>query len=173
MYFKTASFTHRMVEFAMSEKRRNMRLRPLKSRAAKVAILSERALCGKWRHYLKLHLSSVTAQKVFTAHGAGYVTVSGQRFEHPVVVTSEQIFTDWQPQGFDALDEAHFTYFLDLRPDVLLLGTGVQQQFPHPRLYQALIAAGIGVEFMNTPAACRTYNILLGEDRKVVAGILL
>ena len=122
---------------------------------------------------MKLHLSNVTAQKVFTAHGAGYVAVSGQRFEHPIVVMPEQVFTDWQPQGFRALNEAHFAYFLDLRPDVLLLGTGAQQHFPHPRLYQTLIAAGIGVEFMNTPAACRTYNILLGEDRKVAAGILL
>ena len=122
---------------------------------------------------MKLHLSNVTAQKVFTAHGTGYVAVSGQRFDHPIVVTPEQVFTNWRPQGFDALDEAHFAYFLDLKPEVLLLGTGAQQQFPHPRLYQALIAAGIGVEFMNTPAACRTYNILLGEDRKVVVGILL
>ena len=122
---------------------------------------------------MKLHLSNVTAQKVFTAHGAGYVEVSGQRFGHPIVVTPEQVYTDWQPQGFEALNEAHFAYFLELKPEVLLLGTGSQQQFPHPRLYQALIAAGIGVEFMNTPAACRTYNILLGEDRKVVAAILL
>ena len=122
---------------------------------------------------MKLHLSNVTAQKVFTAHGAGYVEASGQRFEHPIVVASEQVFTDWQPQGFEVLSEAHFAYFLDLRPDVLLLGTGEQQRFSHPRLYRALIVAGIGVEFMNTPAACRTYNILLGEDRKVVVGILL
>ncbi len=122
---------------------------------------------------MKLHLSRVTAQKIFTAHGAGYVTVSGQRFEHPIVVTAEQLFTDWQPQGPDTLSEAHFAYFLDLKPEVLLLGTGSKLHFPHPRLYQALIAAGIGVEFMNTPAACRTYNILLGEDRNVVAGIML
>lgn len=150
-----------------------MRLRPLKSQAAKAAILSEHTLCGKWRTRLKLHLSNITAQKIFTAHGAGYVAVSNQRFEHPIVVTSQQVYTDWEPQDFDALDEHHFAYFLELRPDVLLLGTGAQQRFPHPRLYQALIAAGIGVEFMNTPAACRTYNILLGEDRKVVAAILL
>ena len=122
---------------------------------------------------MKLHLANVTAQKIFTAHGAGYVAVSGQRFEHSIVVTPQQVYTDWQPHGFDTLSEAHFAYFLELKPDVLLLGTGAQQRFPHPRLYKALIEARIGVEFMNTPAACRTYNILLEEDRKVVAAILL
>ena len=85
----------------------------------------------------------------------------------------EQVFDDWQPQGFDALNEGHFDYLLALKPEILLLGTGTQLRFPHPRLYQQLIGAGIGVECMDTAAACRTYNILMGEDRKVVAGILL
>jgi uncharacterized protein len=122
---------------------------------------------------LKLHLNISTAQKIFTAHGKGYVTVNGERFEHSIVVTPEQVLTDWQPQGFDALNEMHFAYFLALKPEILLFGSGAQQRFAHPRLYQALSAAGIGVEFMDTAAACRTYNILVAEDRKVVAGILL
>lgn len=122
---------------------------------------------------MKLHLNTSITQKIFTAHGEGYVTVSRERFEHPIVVTPEQVLTDWQPQGFDALDETHFAYFLALKPEILLLGTGAQQRFAHPRLYHALSAAGIGVECMSTAAACRTYNILMAEDRKVVAAILL
>jgi len=122
---------------------------------------------------LKLHLNTTTTQNIFTAHGTGYVAVSGQRFERPIVVTPEQVFTDWQPQDFDALDETHFAYFLALKPEVLLLGTGAQQRFPHPHLYRQLIAARIGVECMHTAAACRTYNILMAEDRRVVAAVLL
>ncbi|MBI5659931.1 MAG: Mth938-like domain-containing protein [Nitrosomonadales bacterium] len=122
---------------------------------------------------MKLHFEAHAARNIFTAHGAGYVAVGGERYEHPVVVTAEQVFTDWRPQEFDALIEVHFAYFLPLQPEVLLLGTGATLRFPHPGLYRALIAARIGVEFMNTPAACRTYNILLGEGRKVVAAILL
>lgn len=122
---------------------------------------------------MKLHLNTRTNQNVFTAHGAGYVMVSGQRFEHPIVVTPEQVFSDWQPQGFDALNESHFAYILVMKPEIVLLGTGAQQRFPHPRLYQQLTAVGIGVESMDTPAACRTYNILMAEDRKVFAAILL
>lgn len=122
---------------------------------------------------MKLHLNTSITQKNFTAHGEDYVVVSGERFEHPIVVTPEQVLTDWQPQGFDALDETHFAYFLTLKPEILLFGTGTQQRFAHPRLYQALSAVSIAIEFMNTAAACRTYNILMAEDRKVVAAILL
>ena len=122
---------------------------------------------------MKLHLNTTSTQKIFNAHGAGYVTVSGERFEHSIVITPNEVFSDWQPQEFDALSEDHFTYFLTLCPEILLLGTGTVLRFPHPSLYRQLIAAGISVECMDTAAACRTYNILMGEDRKVVAGILI
>jgi uncharacterized protein len=145
----------------------------LKLLAAKGVILTEHAWVSKWRTRVKLHLNARTNQNIFTAHGAGYVTVSDLRFEHSIVVTPERVFTDWQPQGFDALNESHFAYLLAIKPEIVLLGTGAQQRFPHPRLYQPLTAAGIGVESMDTPAACRTYNILMEEDRKVIAAILL
>lgn len=122
---------------------------------------------------MKLQLANSPGQKIFTAHGPGYVVVSGERFEQPVVVTPEQVLTGWPARDFDALDESHFAYILDLKPEVLLLGTGSQLRFPHPRLYRQLTDARIGVESMDTPAACRTYNILMSEDRRVVAAILL
>ncbi len=122
---------------------------------------------------LKLQLATSTGLKVFTAHGAGYVAVSGARFEQPLVVTPDQVLTDWPARDFPGLDESHFAYFLELRPEVLLLGTGPQLRFPHPRLYRQLTDARIGVESMNTPAACRTFNILVAEGRKVVAAVLL
>lgn len=122
---------------------------------------------------MKLHLNTSTAQKYFTAHGDGYVAVNGERFGHPIIVTREQVLSDWQPPAFDALDEVFFDCFLALKPEILLIGTGAQQRFAPPRLYQALSSKGIGVEFMNTAAACRTYNILTEEGRKVVAAILI
>jgi uncharacterized protein len=122
---------------------------------------------------LKLQLSDTAGQKIFTAHGPGYVAVSGERYEQPVVVTPQQVLTDWPAQDFAALEEAHFAWFLAFQPEVVLIGTGSRLQFPHPRLYRQLVEARIGVEFMDTAAACRTYNILISEDRKVVAAILL
>ena len=121
---------------------------------------------------MKFHLSNNSGQNVFTAHGAGYVQVNDQRFEQPIIVTPGQVLSDWPARSFASLTEADFSLFLTLQPEVLLLGTGSQHRFAHPQLYRALTAAGIGVEFMSTPAACRTFNILMSEDRKVVAAIL-
>jgi uncharacterized protein len=122
---------------------------------------------------LKLHLADPGDTKLFTAHGSGHVMVNGERFDHSIVVLAQEVRNDWAVTGFDGLEETHFDYFLALKPDVLLLGTGATQRFPHPRLYRALTDARIGVECMDTPAACRTYNILVAEDRKVVAAILI
>ncbi len=121
---------------------------------------------------MKLHLANPGDTKLFTAHGAGHVMVNGERYERSIVVLAEEVRNDWAVAGFDRLEETHFAYFLALKPDVLLLGTGETQRFPHPRLYRALTDAGIGVECMDTPAACRTYNILVAEDRRVIAAIL-
>jgi uncharacterized protein len=145
--------------------------------AVKAAILSERAHLSKWRAaasgaLLKLQLSNTPHQKVFTAYGAGYVMVNGERHEKSVIVTPEQV-TGWAAPDFAALDESHFAPLLALQPEVLLLGTGDQLRFPHPHLYRSLIEARIGVECMDTAAACRTYNILAAEGRRVAAAILL
>ena len=122
---------------------------------------------------MKLYLANLGDTKLFTAHGAGYVMVNGERFDASIVVHANEVHSDWGVIDFDALDEANFAYFIDLKPDVLLFGTGARQRFAHPRLYRTLTDAGIAVEFMTTPAACRTYNILVAEDRKVVAAVLL
>ncbi len=122
---------------------------------------------------MALHLETNTNYKLFTEHGEGYVSVNGQRYQRPVVVMPGEVRTDWAATDFSSLIETHFDYFLLLKPEVLLLGTGAKQQFAHPNLYRELIRAKIGIEFMDTPAACRTYNILVAEDRKVIAAVLL
>jgi uncharacterized protein len=120
-----------------------------------------------------MQLTRPGGARMFTAHGEGYVKVNGERYDHSIVVSVGEVRTDWKPAGFDGLTEADFTYFLELKPEVLLFGTGAKQRFAHPKLYRALTDARIAVEFMDTPAACRTYNILVAEGRHVVAAILL
>lgn len=122
---------------------------------------------------MKLHLADLGDIKLFTAHSTDYVAVNGERYTHSIVVLAHEIRNDWNVPDFDRLNETHFDYFLQLKPEVLLLGTGAQQRFPHPRLYRTLTNSGISVECMNTPAVCRTYNILVAEDRRVVAAILI
>lgn len=121
---------------------------------------------------MKFHQFTTPGQNIFTAHGPDYVQVKDQRFTQPVIVTAEQVLSDWPARSFATLTEADFNHFLALKPEVLILGTGLQHRFAHPQMYRALSNAGIGVEFMSTPAACRTFNILIGEDRNVAVGIL-
>jgi uncharacterized protein len=122
---------------------------------------------------MKLHLANLGDTKLFTGYADEHVMINKERFDTSVVVRAEEVRSDWQVSSFDELSESHFEYFLPLQPEVLLLGTGMQQRFAHPRLYRALTNAGIGVECMDTPAACRTYNILVAEDRRVIAAILI
>ena len=122
---------------------------------------------------MKLQLTRLGDTRMFTAHGQGYVDVNGERYDSSIVVQADQVHRDWNPSDFDGLTEADFAWFLKLKPEVLLFGTGATQRFAHPRLYRALTDARIAVEFMDTPAACRTYNILVAEGRHVVAALLV
>ena len=120
---------------------------------------------------MKFHLSQATGN-VVTGTGPGWVRVGSREYRASLVLTADTI-ADWAPTGFDALAEAHFAALLELAPDVVLLGTGASIRFPHPRLVRALTEAGIGVEVMDTPAACRTFNILVAEGRRVAAALLV
>ncbi len=100
------------------------------------------------------------------------VVVNGINFTTSLVIMEEQVISDWRPASFEELTEGDFVNLLEFKPDLVVLGTGPQQHFPVPSLYRALIDAGIGIEIMTTPAACRTYNILTSEGRRVVAALL-
>lgn len=121
---------------------------------------------------MKLHLTPAAGLQLFTGYGAGYVAVNTVRYEQCVLVTPQEV-TAWAVTGFDALTGADFGFIADLKPEIVIFGTGAAQRFPRPELARALAAMGAGVEVMDTRAACRTYNILASESRKVVAAILL
>ena len=121
---------------------------------------------------MKFHLSTAPGN-MFTGYGADYVRLGVVEYRENVLVTPERVVTAWSAGGFDTLTEADFEALIALEPEVVLLGTGATLRFPHPRLMRALTDAGIGVEVMDTPAACRTFNILAAEGRKVVAAVLL
>jgi uncharacterized protein len=121
---------------------------------------------------LKLHLSSISGINLFTGYGQGYVMVNRERHEQNLVVLPDQLLTDWQASGFDNLAAADFQRLADLEPEIVLLGTGERLRFPRPELTRALTEARIGLEVMDIRAACRTFNILAAEDRKVAAALL-
>jgi len=120
---------------------------------------------------MKFHLSAAEGN-VFTGHGPGFVRLGIVEYRENLLVTPERIVTGWASAGFGALTEADFAALAALAPEVALLGTGPRLRFPDPRLTRPLIDARIGLEVMDTPAACRTFNILAAEGRRVAAGIL-
>jgi len=121
---------------------------------------------------MKFHLTRPDGRNLFTGYGPGYLSVNGTRHETSLIVLADRV-AQWALDSFEALDEAAFEQLAKLPVEILLLGTGTALRFPHPRLSQAVRDAGIGLEVMDTSAACRTYNILLGEDRRVGAALLL
>jgi len=120
---------------------------------------------------VKLHAPALTRLYTFTAYGEGYVMVNGARHEASVIVLPERI-EPWPVADFASLAEEHFAALAALAPEVVLLGTGARLRFPHPRLTAPLARARIGLEVMDLQAACRTYNILMAEERKVAAALL-
>ena len=120
---------------------------------------------------MKFHLQA-PASNVVTACGPGWVRVGADEYRENVVLSPDRVTTGFAPSGFDALSEADFQRLLETSPEIVLLGTGARQRFPHPRLLAPLNAARVGVEVMDTPAACRTYNILVAEGRRVAAALM-
>ncbi len=120
---------------------------------------------------MKFHLENAPGRHLFTGYGTGYVAINQARHETSVIVTADRLLFDW-PARWEELAAAHFELLLSLKPEIVLLGSGARQRFPHPSLSQGLAAARIGVEAMDTPAACRTYNILIAEGRNVVAAVI-
>lgn len=122
---------------------------------------------------MKLHLTQAAGQNLFTAYGEGYVQVNQQRFESSVIVMPSQLIADWEPRTLEQLTAEHFAHLATLQPEIVLLGTGNMLRFPHPRISTPLTQAHIGFEVMDSFAAARTYNILMGEGRHVAAALLL
>jgi uncharacterized protein len=120
---------------------------------------------------VKLHAAAPSAAYSITGYGEGYVQVNGTRYSTSLVVLADRLI-DWQPRSFAALGTADFEYLASLAADIVLLGTGARQRFPHPSLAAPLARANVGLEVMDVRAACRTYNILVAEERKVAAALL-
>jgi len=121
---------------------------------------------------VKLHLSSAAGLNLFTAHGEGYVAVNNERHETNLIVLPESIIADWTKASVLTLTLDDMDKLLALGTGIILLGTGKRLRFPPGQLLKPFAQAGIGIEIMDLPAACRTYNILASEGRQVAAALL-
>jgi uncharacterized protein len=121
---------------------------------------------------MKLHLSRSADSNQITGYGPDHVLVNGVRHESSLIVLPDEVVATWVTH-FEALSAQDFDVVLMRAPEIVLLGSGARLRFPSPALYAGLLKARIGVEVMDTAAACRTFNILAAEGRRVAAALIL
>jgi uncharacterized protein len=106
-------------------------------------------------------------------YGTGEIIINEAVYRESLILLPDQVVPDWSPNSFDELDRGDLTQLVELSPEIVLLGTGRKQHFPHPALLQPLMQKRIGLEAMDTASACRTYNILMAEGRRVAAALFM
>jgi uncharacterized protein len=125
------------------------------------------------KRIMKLTATRTQQYQTVTAYDENGVEINAIRFNHSLIVLPESAPVAWPVTTFDALTSAHFEQIDATKPDVVILGTGSRQRFAHPSLCIALTSRRIGVECMDNKAACRTYNILMAEGRKVALALII
>lgn len=108
-----------------------------------------------------------------TGYGEAWVAVNYERLTNSFLIGSQTLISDWQPQTIAALQPTHLDALFAIGAEVILIGTGKNQQFPPAEVWKTLVQNGVGFEVMTTAAACRTYNVLLSEARRVAAAFFL
>ena len=125
---------------------------------------------------MKLHLSNPNENHLIKScekRGDNYqIRIGGTLYTSSLIVTSEKLEM-WPINHFSDLQTADFSRLAGFNSEVIILGTGSRLTFPDPHLTRPLIDLGIGLEVMDTPAACRTWNILLADGRNATAGLIL
>ncbi|MPN23979.1 hypothetical protein SDC9_171372 [bioreactor metagenome] len=121
---------------------------------------------------MKLHADRFDVQTI-SGYGPGWVAIDKEEFTRSLIVGSRGERIEWACERFEDLTPAHFAQLADLGAEVVIFGSGEKNRFPPPAWLAPLMSKRIGLESMSTQAACRTYNILAGEGRHVVAALLL
>lgn len=122
---------------------------------------------------MKMHQDSTNGSYRIVRYGPDGVQINEQLYTESLLLMPDQVVTPWPPKRFDELNGSHLAEAQNLNPEVILLGTGVQQQFPDRAVMRPLLKSGIGLEVMDTGSACRTFNILMGEGRRVLAALII
>ncbi|MEO8401758.1 MAG: Mth938-like domain-containing protein [Gammaproteobacteria bacterium] len=120
-----------------------------------------------------LSIDDNQAKYQIRAYKPGNIQVNDQQYTQSVIVSPEQLIDNWPPQTINELTHEHLAIISELSPAILLIGTGATLQFPDLDIYGDLINEGIGIEVMDSSAACRTYNALSAEGRNVVAALII
>jgi uncharacterized protein len=122
---------------------------------------------------MKFMLDNNTGGYAIQRYDVGVIIIAECSYRESLILLPDRVIENWPPNSVNDLAEEDFHQLMELEPEIVLLGTGPQQQFPHPSLTQPLMQQRIGLEVMDTAAACRTYNILMAEGRRVAAALFM
>ena len=123
---------------------------------------------------MKIELDSTTTHpNRISSYEQGSIQISNERFVNSFIITPYIVIRNWPPQTFADIASHHLEQILEMKPELILLGTGRQQHFLESDLFLNVAKLNIGFEVMDTGAACRSYNILLEEGRNVAAALLI
>ncbi len=122
---------------------------------------------------LKLHAQAPSNQNIVTGYGPDYIEVSRVRHKGSLLLAPDSAVQSWGVLAIAQATAVDFDPVLALEPELVLVGTGARQHFLPPQVLRPLIEAGVGFEMMDTGAACRTFNILTAEGRRVVGAFVL
>jgi uncharacterized protein len=122
---------------------------------------------------LKLQSDPHSGANTITGYGDGYIEINKIPYSHAVLLSSDGEILEWDVKSFEELSSSDFAQMASLKPELIIIGTGKRQRFPRPELLKTLIEAKLGFEIMDSQAACRTYNILVGEGRQVLLALIV
>ena len=122
---------------------------------------------------MKLQSDPHSGANTITGYGEGYVEINKTPYAHAVVLSSDGAISKWPVNTFESLEANSFSQLIYLKTELILIATRSRQRFPKPELLKDLISAKIGFEIMDSQAACRTYNILVGEGRQVLLALIV
>jgi uncharacterized protein len=122
---------------------------------------------------MKFTLEASSRVNLIRAYSPHEIRIGEQRLRASCIVTADALISDWEPASFGDLALSHLEAILTLKPELVLLGTGSTQRFPPASIRAAFTTRGVGLEVMDLGAACRTFNILVQEERRVAAALFL
>ena len=122
---------------------------------------------------MKFSKQTLGNRNTIRSYGVDGVLIGDRKITRSCLLSSDEIIEPWPIQSVAELTLEQLAAALAWQPEIILLGTGMRRQFPAAQLTAAVMARGIGIEIMDLGAACRTFNVLIGEDRRAVAGLIL